>query len=141
MEALWNRMLPAANDVLPKLFELSRDLCFAINKTRTKSLHNLAKERQTKLRNHQFQAPVIISSVVLFCFQHCIDQMIEMFFYGKKNMDYACLIDIVHYTYHVVDFFLICDNSSISGNVGNIFVIKCMDCNAQISIHSIWFTE
>ena len=37
--------------VLPELFKLSRDLCFAINKTRNKSLHDLAKERQTKLCN------------------------------------------------------------------------------------------
>ena len=35
--------------ILPELFKLSRDLCFAINKNRNKSLHDLAKERQTKL--------------------------------------------------------------------------------------------
>ena len=35
--------------ILPELFKLSRDLCFAINKKRNKSLHDLSKERETKL--------------------------------------------------------------------------------------------
>ena len=35
--------------ILPELFKLSRDLCFAINKNRNNSLHDLAKERETKL--------------------------------------------------------------------------------------------
>ena len=35
--------------ILPELFKLSRDLCFAINKKRNKSLHDLSKDRETKL--------------------------------------------------------------------------------------------
>ena len=35
--------------ILPRLFKLSRDLCFAINKIRNKGLQDLMQERQDKL--------------------------------------------------------------------------------------------
>ena len=62
--------------ILPELFKLSRDLCFAINK---KSLHDLAKEPLTSYKLLSLPLNCFVLFPTLY-----IDQMIERFLW--KNM-------------------------------------------------------